>query len=231
MKNPYTDTDDLSGETFPVPVTKGGVKAPYGYTRPTGPSSSVWEDVKGGLGATEAPDATGTGGTAASGPGRNAAAFAGFDFARAQDPSKSAKDAFAGLAGNASWLPQSKEDAERWFREFILQGLLDQGYQVYGVTGDQARIGTRENPGGETIDFLQNAGGANPMLAWQSNMAGGPNVSTGGTAGGAFSQTGAMQGMDPLVQQMVLGLARNTPHDLTRDALLALMQAGQGQGG
>lgn len=102
--------------------------------------------------------------------------FGGFDFA--QDPAnrdvgKSAKYAFSHLAGLAGGQgvpqPRTKEEAESWFVQHIQPGMEALGYKVSKVVGDKAFISTRENPGGEWIDFVGNAGGEGRIpLTWQS---------------------------------------------------------------
>ena len=106
--------------------------------------------------------------------------YAGFNTQRAQDPSKSAKDAFYAASQQATWMPNSKDEAGQWFNQFIKDALIKQGYQVDWVEGDKAFVRTRENPQGEEIDFLQQAGAPDAALAWQSNMAG-MNTAGGGT--------------------------------------------------
>jgi hypothetical protein len=107
--------------------------------------------------------------------------FSGFDLNRAQDPSKSAKDAFAALAQQAPQLTDtSKAGAEAWFRQHIAPGLEAAGYKVYDVKGDKAWIGSREDPEGTVpVDYLINAGGSNPQIGWQ------PDSGGGGISGGA----------------------------------------------
>lgn len=112
--------------------------------------------------------------------------FSGFDFGRAQDPSKSAKDAFASLAQQAPQLTDtSKEGAEAWFRQHIAPGLEAAGYKVFDVQGDKAWIGSREDPEGRVpVDYLINAGGSNPQIGWQPD---GGGMVGGGAAGDAPS--------------------------------------------
>lgn len=120
-------------------------------------------------------------------------AWSGFNTGRAQDITKSAKDAFLYYGQRATWMPRTKEEAETWFNEWILPGVKSQGFNVSQVVGDKAFVHTRENPGGEWVDFLINAGGANPELGWQSEMAGqntaataaAPTASTVGTPVGS----------------------------------------------
>jgi hypothetical protein len=101
--------------------------------------------------------------------------FSGFDFNRAQDPSKSAKDAFASLAQAAPPITDtSKAGAEAWFREHIAPGMEAAGYKVFDVQGDKAWVGAREDPEGRVpVDFLINAGGSNVQIGWQPESGGG----------------------------------------------------------
>lgn len=109
--------------------------------------------------------------------------FSGFDFNRAQDPSKSAKDAFAAAAQNAPPMTDtSKAGAEAWFREHIAPQMEAAGYKIYDLQGDKAWVGSREDPEGKTpVDWLINAGGSNPQIGWQPDDGGGGGL-TGGTA-------------------------------------------------
>ena len=106
-------------------------------------------------GAAATPAAASAGGTGGGLP------FSGFDFNRAQDPSKSAKDAFAAAAQNAPPMTDtSKAGAEAWFREHIAPQMEAAGYKIYDLQGDKAWVGSREDPEGKTpVDWLINAGG------------------------------------------------------------------------
>jgi hypothetical protein len=130
--------------------------------------------------------------------------FAGFDFGRGQDRSKSAKDTFAyyggANAGNQQW--GTKAGAQDWFNEFIRPGLEDEGYQVGDVQGDKAFVHTRENPEGTWIDFVQGADGDNPMLAWQDESYGGGAMGGGGGSAAASALQGMPGGSDILAGLM-----------------------------
>ncbi|MBI3180561.1 MAG: hypothetical protein HYZ28_00205 [Myxococcales bacterium] len=83
---------------------------------------------------------------------------------------KSAKYTFAKLAQAAGKMPQSKAEAEAWFKQYIQPGMEQAGFQVSWVSGDKAMIHTRENPRGEVVDFVRGAGSNDPSyiaLAWQ----------------------------------------------------------------
>lgn len=144
-------------------------------------------------------------------------AYSGFNTGRAQDPSKSAKDAFlaatSGQVGDTRW--HTKAGAQEWFTQFAKPALEAQGYQVLEVVGDKARVVTREareagNTQGVWIDFVQNADGANPALAWQDE-----SVMGAGGGGGGGALPGAPGGsVDPntgSVQSGALNLAMSTP--------------------
>jgi hypothetical protein len=107
--------------------------------------------------------------------------FAGFDFNRAQDPTTSAKDAFAAAAQQAPPMTDtSKAGAEAWFREHIAPRMEAAGFRIYDMQGDKAWVGSREDPEGKIpVDWLINAGGSNPQIGWQ------PDSGGGGVAGGA----------------------------------------------
>lgn len=119
--------------------------------------------------------ATGTGGAGA--PGY---AYTGFDFAQDagnRDTGRSAKYAFAEATRQAAesgagdiW--KTKAGAQYFADTYIKPKLEAAGYQVLEIVGDKMRIVTREaaeagNTEGVWIDFVVNAGGDNPALAWQ----------------------------------------------------------------
>lgn len=120
--------------------------------------------------------------------------FSGFDFNRAQDPSKSAKDAFAAAAQQAPPMTDtSKAGAEAWFREHIAPKMEAAGYRIYDLQGDKAWVGSREDPEGRTpVDWLINAGGSNPQIGWQPE-------SGGGAGGGSGDMQGAYQNLLSMV--------------------------------
>ena len=108
--------------------------------------------------------------------------YAGFDFARAQDPTRSAKDAFAAATkaaagkGVAASTWATKEGAQAFAQQYIVPELEKAGYSVLEVRGDKMRIVTREDKeagrtAGTWVDFVINAGGANPELGWQAETA------------------------------------------------------------
>jgi hypothetical protein len=143
--------------------------------------------------------------------------FSGFDLNRAQDPSKSAKDAFASLAQQAPPMTDtSKAGAEAWFREHIAPGMEAAGYKIYDLQGDKAWVGSREDPEGKTpVDWLINAGGSNVQIGWQPE-------SGGGTAGsGAISgSSGATS-----IQSAYEWLKQNADPSWTREEMQAAINA------
>ncbi len=128
--------------------------------------------------------------------------YAGFDTQRAQDPSKSAKDAFYAATQQAPPMPKDKAGSEVWFNQYIKSALESAGYKVDWVKGDKAFVRTRENPQGEEIDFNQGADSDASSVAWQSNMAGQTTAGTGtGAPGSAGANTAQLNGAltDPAV--------------------------------
>lgn len=105
--------------------------------------------------------------------------FSGFDEAKLSAPLRlgrdgmpvSAKYTFAKLAMKAKLMPQTHQQAEDWFNTNIREGLETKGFRVGWVRGDQALIGTRENPAGELISFLRGVGSKIPgylALTWEN---------------------------------------------------------------
>jgi hypothetical protein len=140
--------------------------------------------------ATPAASATPAGATAGGTGG--GLSFSGFDFNRAQDPSKSAKDAFAAAAQQAPPMTDtSKAGADAWFREHIAPQMEASGYKIYDLQGDKAWVGSREDPEGQVpVDWLINAGGSNPQIGWQPDSGGGGGEAAGDAPGdlqGAYS--------------------------------------------
>lgn len=128
------------------------------------------------------------------------AVFTGFDNAKLEGPlktqadgqPKSAKYTFAKLAQQAGMPPHkqqflaqgmsgdeasraAKQAAGDWFTKYIKPGMEAAGFAVGWVKGDKALIATRENPGGEVVDFLRGAGSDDPnytAVAWQPESGG-----------------------------------------------------------
>lgn len=168
-----SETPRVDDPTTPVSTSPGdkGPEAPGSVTPPPSPSTS--------------PAAT----PPVTNAGQNR--YAGFDTQRAQDPSKSAKDAFYAATQKAPPMPQDKAGSEAWFNQYIKQALIDSGYQVDWVRGDKAYVRTRENPGGEVIDFNQGADSDASSVAWQSSV-NDPSISAEG-GGSATAGTGNAQ--------------------------------------
>lgn len=139
-------------------------------------------------GATDGEDGTGNGrpgGTGGTGGGRGGGyAYTGFDFqqdAANRDVTKSAKYAFAEAtrqaeAEGAGNIWHTKAGAQHFATQYVKPFLEAQGYQVLEIIGDKMRIVTREareagNTAGVWIDFVVNADGDNPALAWQEEQA------------------------------------------------------------
>jgi hypothetical protein len=148
-------------------------------------------------------------GYAGSASGAGGYQYGGFDFA--QDPAnrdigKSAKYAFSQFAEEAARagapMPRTKPEAEAWFTQHIAPKLQQAGYPVEWVHGDKARIRVRE--GVDEIDFLGDAGGANPILTWQSEvLAPGGGMSTGPAAGGGAPTSGMDLTSSALFEQLM----------------------------
>lgn len=127
---------------------------------------------------------SGTGGTGSTGGGRGGGyAYTGFDFqqdAANRDVTKSAKYAFAEAtrqaeAEGAGNIWHTKAGAQHFATQYVKPFLEAQGYQVLEIVGDKMRIVTREareagNTAGVWIDFVVNADGDNPALAWQEEQ-------------------------------------------------------------
>lgn len=138
-------------------------------------------------GAVTTPQTAGTGGTGgtftATNTGGAAApgyAYTGFDFNQAasnRDTGRSAKYAFAeatreAAAKGAGDIWKTKEGAERMAEQYIKPFMEARGFQILEIVGDKMRVLTREaaeagNTQGVWIDWVVNAGGDNPALAWQ----------------------------------------------------------------
>jgi hypothetical protein len=96
--------------------------------------------------------------------GSVASKFEGFDLSRAQDPSKSAKDAFAMLAARSGRVPATKAEAETWFNTNIKTEFEALGHKVNWVSGDKFSFTNWQ--GTFEVDFVRGADGPNPAFAW-----------------------------------------------------------------
>jgi hypothetical protein len=153
---------------------------------------------------------------AAAGANGGGLQFSGFDFNRAQDPSKSAKDAFAAAAQKAPPMTDtSKAGAEAWFREHIAPQMEAAGYKIYDLQGDKAWVGSKEDPEGKTpVDWLINAGGSNPQIGWQPDDG-------GGSSGGTISGTSGAKS----VQDAYAWLKQNADPSWSREQMQAAINA------
>lgn len=96
--------------------------------------------------------------------------FEGFDFNRAQDVNKSAKDSFAELSKRAPDAPiQDKNALGQWFQQYIQGGMNERGHKVSSVDGDKFTYGNHE--GNFTVDYGRGAGAQGGALAWQAEGA------------------------------------------------------------
>lgn len=90
-------------------------------------------------------------------PGRHD--YSAFNTGRAQDPSKSAKDAFAGLSSNAPPPPLHDRNAMRaWFEQHIAPGMNSLGHRVIRV--DDNGFEYENHEGRFYVDYAQNLGAA-----------------------------------------------------------------------
>jgi hypothetical protein len=122
-------------------------------------------------------------------------------------------------------MPSTKEEAEAWFNQYVKQALIDAGYGVDWVEGDKAFVRTRENPGGEEIDFLQDAGGTDPKFAWQSNMAG-MTTGDGSGADAGGSAAGAILGNEDVMSDINAAIAQLMEQGMTLEDIQALIASG-----
>jgi hypothetical protein len=90
--------------------------------------------------------------------------FEGFDFGRAQDPQKSAKDAFAKTAREIGSMPLTRTEAESWFNTHVKGPFEALGHKVNWVDGDKFSFTNWQ--GTYTVDFVRGADGPNPALWW-----------------------------------------------------------------
>jgi hypothetical protein len=109
-------------------------------------------------------------------------AMEGFDFAREQNPERSAKDAFAWLSNQAPPPPLADKNALMiWFNTYIQPGMQKLGHNVTDVQGDKFRFNNWQ--GDFWVDYGRGAGAENGALAWQADYA------QGGPANQAYNHT------------------------------------------
>ena len=99
--------------------------------------------------------------------------FEGFNFDREQNVQKSAKDAFASLAGQFGSVPATKAEAESWFKQNIQSGMESLGHKVNWVQGDKFQFTNWQ--GTWEVDFVRGADGPNPAFSWLAEQ-GGPSL-------------------------------------------------------
>lgn len=135
---------------------------------------------------TSAPGRANTDATAPAAYTADRSYYAPFDWDRAQDESRSAKDTFlAGSQPGASDLRwQRKETAGAWFDQYIRPRMEARGWTVHRVEGDKAFVSTREATEagleGAWIDWVEGIDGPNPRLTWQDETMGGGRVAQPG---------------------------------------------------
>ncbi len=96
--------------------------------------------------------------------------FEGFNFDREQNVEKSAKDAFASIAGGLGAVPATKAEAESWFNQNVKQGMEALGHKVDWVKGDKFQFTNWQ--GSWEVDFVRGADGPNPSFTWLADPAG-----------------------------------------------------------
>ncbi len=96
--------------------------------------------------------------------GSMASKFEGFDLGRAQDTTKSAKDAFASLAAKAGSVPATKAEAETWFNTNVKSGMEALGHKINWVQGDKFSFTNWQ--GTYEVDFVRGADGPDPAFWW-----------------------------------------------------------------
>ncbi|MGI8673052.1 MAG: EF-hand domain-containing protein [Luteitalea sp.] len=103
---------------------------------------------------------------------QNRQLFEGFNFDREQNIEKSAKDAFASIAGASGTVPAAKAAAESWFNQHVKGGMEQLGHKVDWVKGDKFQFSNWQ--GSWVVDFVRGADGPNPAFTWLADAAGGP---------------------------------------------------------
>jgi hypothetical protein len=89
--------------------------------------------------------------------------FDGFDFTRAQNPQRSAKDAFAMLARASGTMPTGV-GAEQWFAQQIAPGMEKLGHHIDWVKGPRFQFTNWQ--GTFAVEFVRGTGSPAPALAW-----------------------------------------------------------------
>jgi hypothetical protein len=96
--------------------------------------------------------------------------FDGLIFDREQLVEKSAKDAFAMLAGRTGSVPPTKAGAEAWFNQHIKAGMEELGHKIDWVQGDKFQFNNWQ--GTWVVDFVRGADGPSPAFWWGADQAG-----------------------------------------------------------
>lgn len=163
-------------------------------------------------------------------------AMEGFNFGREQDPTKSAKDAFAMLANQAPPPPLNDKAAlGEWFKQYIQPGMDQLGHKVSSVNGDTFSYANPE--GAYTVDYGRGAGADGGALAWQAQD---PTAGQGPTgAVGSFTApqqqtlsdngstiTGGNSALDQIMAE-IQALQNGQPSQMDANALMQLLQGGQ----
>jgi hypothetical protein len=104
----------------------------------------------------------------------NRSLFEGFNFDREQNVEKSAKDAFASLAGANGSVPATKTEAESWFNANIKSGMESLGHKIDWVKGDKFQFTNWQ--GSWEVDFVRGADGPNPAFTWLAEPMGGGSL-------------------------------------------------------
>lgn len=123
--------------------------------------------------------------------------FEGFDLMRPQDPSSSAKDAFAEAAAASGTMPTTKAEAEQWFNDNIRSSMESYGHAIDWVRGDKFQFTNWQ--GTWVIDFVRGAEGSDPALSWFATPStDGPVLTDGSTTTpGATPTPGSTPALDP----------------------------------
>jgi hypothetical protein len=100
----------------------------------------------------------------------NPGLFEGFDMAREQNVTKSAKDAFLSLAGGTTVVPNTKPEAEAWFNQHIKSGMEQLGHKIHWVQGDKFEFSNWQ--GTFVVDFVRGCEGPNPAFWWGADPSG-----------------------------------------------------------
>lgn len=132
--------------------------------------SQLMNGIKTASGATLAASTATTGPQTLTRGVQNRHLFEGFNFDREQLVEKSAKDAFASLAGATGAVPATKAEAESWFNQHIRAGMEGLGHKIEWVKGDKFQFTNWQ--GSYVVDFVRGADGPNPAFTWLADPVG-----------------------------------------------------------